>query len=399
MSQGFGHSVPHPQQIREAKILERSVLRHFQDIADPRETSRSSYPLLSIITIAILAVISGADGCVAIETYGKAKQSWLETFLDLPCGIPSHDTFGRVLTILDPTELENCFLSWIKTITEKLDIKLIHIDGKEHNGSYDRKEKLKSLHSVSAWSSEHGLSLAQEKVDSKSNEIKAIPLLLKLLDLRGATVTLDAMGTQFAIAQQIRKAGGNYNLALKGNQGKLSKQVEKWFKEAESHDWQGIEYSYNETFDSKHHRTEARQVWSVSVNQLPSLHRQEIWHGLSSVIMVKSTRVLWNKTTTAVRFYISSLEPDAERDSHIIRSHWSIENGCHWVLDVVFHEDASRIRKGNGAQNFGTLRRLSLNLLKKEPSKRSLKMKRYLAGIDNDFLLEILAASEMEVKV
>jgi predicted transposase YbfD/YdcC len=221
---------------------------------------------------------------------------------------------------------------------------------------------------------------------------------LKLLDLRGATVTLDAMGTQFAIAQQIIKAGGNYNLALKGNQGKLSKQVEKWFKEAEAHGWQGIEYSYHETFDNGHYRTEARQVWSVSVNQLPPLHRQEIWHGLSTVIMVKSTRVLWNKTTTAVKFYISSLEPDAERDSHIIRSHWSIENSCHWVLDVVFHEDASRIRKGNGAQNFGTLRRLSLNLLKKEPSKQSLKMKRYLAGIDNDFLMEILAASEMEAQ-
>jgi predicted transposase YbfD/YdcC len=398
MSQGFGDFVLPPQQIREAKVLEKSVLRHFQGVTDPREASRNTYPLTSIITIAILAVLSGADGCTAIETYGKAKQSWLGTFLDLPGGIPSHDTFGRVLAMLDPKEVENCFLSWIKTITEKLDIKLIHIDGKEHNGSYDRKEKLKSLHSVSAWSSEHGLSLAQEKVDSKSNEIKAVPLLLKLLDLRGATVTLDAMGTQFAIAQQIIKAGGNYNLALKGNQGKLSKQVEKWFKEAEAHGWQGIEYSYHETFDNGHYRTEARQVWSVSVNQLPPLHRQEIWHGLSTVIMVKSQRVLWNKATTAVRFYISSLEPDAERDSHIIRSHWSIENSCHWVLDVVFHEDASRIRKGNGAQNFGTLRRLSLNLLKKEPSKQSLKMKRYLAGIDNDFLMEILAASEMEAQ-
>ncbi len=398
MSQGFAPAVIPPQQIREAKILEKSVLRHFQGITDPREISRSTYPLLSIITISILAVISGADGSVAIEAYGNAKLSWLETFLDLPGGIPSHDTFGRVLAMLDPKELEDCFLSWIKTITEKLDIKLIHIDGKEHNGSYDRKEKLKSLHSVSAWSSEYGFSLAQEKVDSKSNEIKAVPLLLKLLDLKGAVVTLDAMGTQFAIAQQIIAAKGNYNLALKGNQGKLSKQVEQWFKEAEKQDWQGIKYSYYEAFDSGHYRSEARQVWSVSVNQLPPLHRQAIWHGLSTVIMVKSTRVLWNKTTTAVRFYISSLEPDAERDCHIIRSHWSIENSCHWVLDVVFHEDASRIRKGHGAQNFGTLRRLSLNLLKKEPSKRSLKMKRYLAGMDNNFLMEILAASEMEAR-
>ena len=398
MSKGFGNPVLPPQQVQEAAILEKSVLRHFQNIKDPRLTSHSTHPLISIITIAILAVLSGADGCVAIEIYGKAKQSWLETFLDLPCGIPTHDTFGRVLAALEPQELESCFLQWIKNITEKLDIKLIHIDGKEHNGSYDREDKLKSLHSVSAWSSEHGLSLAQTKVDSKSNEIKALPILLNLLDLKGSIVTLDAMGTQFAIAQQIRKADGDYILALKGNQGKLSKQVGEWFKEAEAKNWEGIEYSYHKIVEADHYRTETRQVWSVSVNQLPSLHRQEIWHGLSTVIMVKSQRVLWNKTTTAIRFYISSLETDAERDSHVIRSHWSIENSCHWVLDVVFNEDASRIRKGNGAQNFGMLRRLSLNLLKKEPSKQSLKMKRYLAGINNDFLMEILAASEMEAK-
>ena len=166
MSRGFGNSVLPPQQAREATILEKSVLRHFQDIADPRSTARSTHPLVSIITIAILAVLSGADGCVAIKTYGNAKQLWLETFLDLPCGIPTHDTFGRVLAALEPQELENCFLQWMKTITEKLDIKLIHIDGKEHNGSYDREDKLKSLHSVSAWSSEYGLSLAQAEVDS-----------------------------------------------------------------------------------------------------------------------------------------------------------------------------------------------------------------------------------------
>jgi predicted transposase YbfD/YdcC len=396
MSKGFSNPVLLPQEVREATILKRGVLKHFQDIKDPRVTSRSSHSLVSIITIAILAVISGADGCVAIETYGKAKQSWLETFLDLPCGIPTHDTFGRVLAALDPQELENGFLHWIKNITEKLNIELIHIDGKEHNGSYDREDKLKSLHSVSAWSSEHGLSLAQVKVDSKSNEIKAVPLLLQLLDLQGAVVTLDAMGTQFAIAQQIKKSGGDYYLALKGNQGNLAKQVKEWFAQAEAQNWQGIEYSYHETVESGHYRTETRQVWSVSVNQLPPLHRQEIWHGLSTVIMVKSKRILWNKTTTAVKFYISSLEPDAERDSHVIRSHWSIENSCHWVLDVVFNEDDSRIRKGYGAQNFGTIRRLSLNLLKKEPSKRSLKMKRYLAGMDNDFLIKILGINEIE---
>jgi predicted transposase YbfD/YdcC len=200
-----------------------------------------------------LAVLSGADGFVAIETYGKAKQSWLETFLDLPNGIPSHDTFGWVMGALELQELQERFLAWVSSITEKLSIELIHVDGKTVKGSYDREGKLKALHSVSAWSSEHGLVLAQQKVDSKSNDITAVPLLLKLLNLKGAVVTLDAMGTQTEIAIQIKQAKGDYGLALKGNQGKLSQQVEAWFKQAQASGWQGIEYSYHETVEAGHH--------------------------------------------------------------------------------------------------------------------------------------------------
>jgi predicted transposase YbfD/YdcC len=349
--------------------------------------------LVAIITIAILAVLSGADGFTAIEAYGNAKQAWLETFLDLPHGIPSHDTFGRVFGMLEPQELENSFLSWVTSITQKLGIELIHIDGKTAKGSYDRAGKLKALHSVSAWSSEHGLALAQRQVDSKSNEITAVPLVLKLLNLKGAVVTLDAMGTQIQIATQINQAEGDYVLALKGNQGKLSQQVETWFKQAQTDDWQGIEYSYHETVESGHHRIETRQVWAVSVSQLPPLHRQSQWLGLATVVMVRSQRQLWNKTTTKVRFYLSSLNADAQRHNRVIRSHWSIENSLHWVLDVTFNEDASRIRQGHAAENLGLLRRLSVNVLKREPSRQSLKMKRYKAGMDNDFLIKILAAS------
>jgi len=398
MASGFGLLVLNPKQEREAKVLRNSVLKHFQHLEDPRADRGHNHSLVSIITIAILAVLAGADGFVAIEAYGQAKQSWLETFLDLPNGIPSHDTFGRVLGMLEPKQLQSGFLAWIEEITEKLNIELIHIDGKTARNSYDREENLKALHTVSAWSSEHGLVLAQEKVDSKSNEITAVPRMLQLLNLKGAIVTLDAMGTQTEIAQQIKSGDGDYVLALKGNQGKLFQQVEGWFDQAIARDWQGIEYSYHEKVESGHHRLETRQIWVVPVSQLPPLHRQSLWPGLTTLVMVRSVRQLWNKTTTEIRFFISSLAADAQKQAEVIRRHWSIENSLHWVLDVTFNEDASRIRLGYGAENLGLLRRLSVNLLKREPSKMSLKMKRYKAGMNNDFMVKILAASAVDTE-
>ncbi len=350
----------------------------------------------AIVTIAILAVLAGADGFVAIETYGKAKQAWLETFLDLPNGIPSHDTFGGVIGALNPQALQESFLAWISAVTDKLGIELIHIDGKTTQGSYDREDNLKAMHSVSAWSSEHGLVLAQQKVDDKSNEITAVPLLLTLLNLKGAIVTLDAMGTQTEIAAQMKQAEGDYVLALKGNQGQLCQQVQDWFKQAQAQDWQGINYSYHDTTECGHHGMETRQVWAVPGSELPPLHRQGQWVGLTTVVMVRSTRQLWNKTTTEVRFYISSLEADAKRHNVVIRSHWSIENSLHWVLDVTFNEDTSRVRQGYAAETLGLLRRLCVNLLKRAPSRLSLKMKRYKAGLEDDFMISILQASSLE---
>jgi predicted transposase YbfD/YdcC len=393
MAKGFGPPIVRPHEMREVKILRRSVMQHFQQIKDPRVDRTKRHSLMAIITMAIFAVLAGADGFVAIETYGKAKQEWLEKFLDLPNGIPSHDTFARVLGALEPHELQDGFLSWVSSISQQLGVELIHIDGKTARGSYDREEKLKALHSVSAWSSEHGLVLAQQKVDGKSNEITAVPILLRLLNLKGAVVTLDAMGTQTGIATQIKQAEGEYVLALKGNQGKLSQQVEAWFGSALAQDFPGIEYSYHESVEAGHHRIETRQVWAVSVSQLPPLHRQSQWLGLTTVVMVKRTRQLWNKTTTEICFYISSLEAEAARHNQVIRSHWSVENSLHWVLDVTFNEDASRIRSGRAPENLGLLRRLSVNLLKREPSNLSLAMKRYKAALENEFLLKILAAS------
>jgi len=396
MVQGFGKRVLKPQEQRAAKLLKQSVLKHFQDLEDPRVERGRHHPLVSLVSIAILATLAGADSFVAIERYGRAKQSWLETFLELPNGIPSHDTFGRVMAMLSPEELEQRFLAWVSRLSERLGVELIHIDGKTARGSYDRVGNLKALHSVSAWSSEHSLVLGQQKVDTKSNEITAVPLLLKLLNLKGTIVTLDAMGTQTAIATQIKQADGDYVLALKGNQGKLHQAVEQWFEQAERQGWLNIEHQFSDTLETGHHRTEHRQLWAVPITQLPPLPRQSQWVGLTTVVMVRSTRVLWNKTTTEVRFYLSSLAPDAPRHAHVIHSHWSIENSLHWVLDVTFNEDASRIRQGYAAENMALLRRLSVSLLKREPSKMSLNMKRYTAALDNDFLLKILAASAPE---
>jgi predicted transposase YbfD/YdcC len=396
MAQGFGKRMLKPQEQREAKILKQSVLKHFQDLEDPRVERGQHHALVSLVTIAILATLAGADSFVAIERYGIAKQSWLETFLELPYGIPSHDTLGRVMAMLSPEDLETRFLAWVSRISERLGVELIHIDGKTVRGSYDREGHLKALHSVSAWSSEHGLVLGQQKVDAKSNEITAVPLLLKLLNLKSTIVTLDAMGTQTAIATQIKQAEGDYVLALKGNQGKLHQAVEQWFEEAERQGWSGLEHHFTETLESGHHRTEHRQLWAVPITQLPPVPRQSQWLGLTTVVMVRSTRVLWNKTTTDVRFYLSSLAPDAVRHAQVIRSHWSVENSLHWVLDVSFNEDASRIRQGYAAENMALLRRLSVSLLKREPSKMSLAMKRYTAALDNNFLLKILVASAPE---
>ena len=221
-------------------------------------------------------------------------------------------------------------------------------------------------------------------------------MLLKLLNLKGTVVTLDAMGTQTAIATQIKQAKGDYVLALKGNQDTLHRAVETWFEQAQASGWVGLDYDYHETIESSHHRIETRQLWTVPVSQLPPLLRQAQWLSLTTVVMVRSTRQLWNKTTTDIRFYISSLPSNAVRHGQVIRSHWSVENSLHWVLDVTFNEDASRIRQGDTAQNLGLIRRLSVSLLKREPSKLSLKMKRYTAAMDDNFMLKILAASAVD---
>jgi predicted transposase YbfD/YdcC len=375
------------------ETLQSCLEQYFGQIPDPRVERTRAHQLLDIITIALFAVLSGADSWVGIKTYGNAKRSWLETFLLLPNGIPSHDTFARVLTRLDPLALETSFQQWMNALVLSLDAQVIAIDGKTLKGSYDREGGVKALQMVSAWSSEHRLVLGQCSVSSKSNEITAIPVLLEQLDLTGCIISMDTMGTQSAIAGQIQQQQADYILALKGNHATLFQQAQDWFEHFQAHPGATVDYSEHHHAESGHNRIESRTLWQFSAAQVFSSAQQSNWSGLQSLVIVHSNRRLWNQDTSEVRYFLSSLCVDAQTFARYIRAHWSIENQLHWCLDVVFNEDASRIRKDYAPRNMSVLRRLALNLLRQEPSKGSLAMKRYRAGLDDQFMLNILSAN------
>ncbi len=392
MSKGFASSSASPHSTR-IKSLKSTILDEIKILDDPRTKRKPDHLLVDIVAIGILATLAGADNMVAVATYGQEEYEWLATWLELPNGVPSHDTFSRVFALIDPEQFHGFFLTWIEHLTSKLDLKLIHLDGKTSRGSYDRESKLKALHSVSAWSSEHHLVLAHQRVDSKSNEITAIPELLKLLDINGTIITIDAMGTQTAIAEQIIQEGGDYILALKGNQKTLYKGVKTFFKQAVESGWEGIDYSYYDGSDAGHYRIESRQVWVVPISQVTTLTKRKKWKGLKTIVMVRRKRSLWNDETDNVSYYISSLEADAAMIADSIRSHWSVENSLHWVLDVTFKEDQSRIRMGHGPENMALLRRLCVSLLKRHPSQDSIKTKRFRAALSHDFLIDLLTVA------
>ncbi len=373
--------------------LETSLIQHFVSLSDPRIERSKQHLLIDIIVIAILAVISGADGWVAIETYGQSKQEWLRTFLSLPNGIPSHDTFARVFARIEPQEFEQCFRNWLKAVTATLGTQVIPIDGKTLRGSYDREAKQSALSVVSAWASNHRLVLGQLKVERKSNEITAIPQLLKMLHIQGSIISIDAMGCQKEIAALIRQQGADYVLALKGNQGSLYSQVEQFFQQAQQTEFAQIEHSHHHSTESGHGRIEIRHCYSVPISALANKSSQDKWVGLVSLGMVICERRLWNKTTREVRYYISSLPADAQVLGDVVRTHWGIENSLHWTLDVTFAEDASRLRTGHSSQNFALLRRIALNQLQRETSiKSSIRMKRYRAAMDNHYAAKVLLA-------
>ena len=375
-----------------SELFTKTINKNFGEIKDPRVTHLCQHKLLDIIGIALLGVIAGAEGWDEIEVYGQGKEEWLKTFLELPNGIPSADTFARVISNLDPEAMEKGFQSWVKEIAGSLDEQLIALDGKTSRGSYDREGGVKALQLVSAWASEQRLVLGQCQVDSKSNEITAIPVLIEQLDVKGTMVSIDAMGTQTAIAQQLRDQGADYLLALKGNQGNLHQQAEGWFQEHEA-GATNVNLSQYESCEAGHHRIEQRQVWRIPAAEVFTLEQCEAWADLASLVVVRAKRHLWNKTTLETRYFISSATLSAEDFARKIRGHWGIENTLHWSLDMVYGEDRSRLRRDHAPRNFSLLRRLTLNLLRQEPSKGSLKGKRYRAGLDNRFMLKVLAAA------
>jgi predicted transposase YbfD/YdcC len=366
-----------------------SIQTHFADLADPRLDRTRYHELMDIIVIAICATICGAEGWVDIANYGIAKQEWLQTFLALPNGIPSHDTFRRVFCLLDPTSFLVCWQRWIDVLSTGLGLKRIAIDGKVARRSFDRATGKAALHLVSAWATEQHLVLGQVAVDKKSNEITAIPKLLELLDVSGAIVTIDAMGCQKEIAAKICAGGGDYVLSVKDNQPHLLADIEPCFAQGMETDFADLDYSCHTEEHHGHGRVETLCVQTIL--QPEGIRDEALWQDLKAITMVFCERQEQGKeATTEFRYYIGSKQAPAAAYASYIRGHWGIENGLHWVLDVSFDEDQSRMRTDHSAENMGLLRRLALSLLKQHKKKGSVRGKRLQSGWDDHTLLEVL---------
>ena len=371
-------------------LRDLTIGSYFADIDDPRKERTRDHALLDIIVIALAAMICGADSWVAVAEFGRFKQAWLHTFLDLPNGIPSHDTVGRVFARIDPAQFQHSFVTWVQAI-QQVHGDVIAIDGKTHRRSHDQANGTAALHLVSAWASENRLVLGQVAVDTKSNEITAIPMLLDLLDLRDCTVTIDAMGCQTAIATQIVERGGDYLLALKGNQPQLHADVVALFADARSALQPAYGMTHATTRETSHGRLEQRHAFVISdPSVIAYVNDQQRWTGLRSVVVIESERTMNGVTTTDQRYYLSSRVLDPATANQHVRAHWGIENRVHWVLDVTFQEDASRIRTDHAPQNMAVLRHITLNLLRQEPSRGSLKTKRFRCALSEDYLAQVL---------
>ena len=370
-----------------------SIAAHFADLRDPRLERTKAHDLPTILVIAICASIAGANDWVAVAEFGRSKRAWFATFLDLANGIPSHDTFWRVFRVLDPDQFQTCFLNWIRATSPLIGGQVIAIDGKQLRRSHDKGLGRSAIYMVSAWATANHLVLGQRKVADKSNEITAIPELLRALDLTGCLVTIDAIGCQTAIAQLIGDQGADYLLALKANQGQLYDDVALLFADLAASQYQAYPYDYAKMWNKGHGRIELREAWTISAPQvLAHLRHANQFARLTTVMMVRHERRCGAEISVATRYYISSTHTSA---AHLLRSkrrHWRIENSLHWILDIAFREDESRVRKDHGAQNLAILRHIALNLLKQETTcKLGVFNKRLKAAWDLDYMRTVLA--------
>lgn len=370
------------------------VVGYFDELEDPRSTVNLQHPLVSVVVIAMMAVLAGAGGPTAIARWAACKEEFLVKVLKLPNGIPRKDVFRRVLALLPPGAFQSCFVNWLESLRAQaaeatgVDQPVLAVDGKTLRRSHDRAKGLGALHSVSVWASEFGLSLGQVACAEKSNEITAIPELLRLVDIKGAIITIDAMGAQKAIAEQIIKGEADYVLALKGNQDTLHQATINYIYEQYENDFAGIDARQLVTKDKGHGREETRYYFHMPApDSLPGL---EQWKGLKSIGVVVSHCIRDGKETVEKRYYISSLAVGVKRFAHAVRSHWGIENSCHWSLDVTYREDESRIRDEHMRETFAWLNRFTLSLLKQHPGRDSIVMKRRGCGWNDNFLLEVV---------
>ena len=365
-----------------------NIIDYFDSLNDPRMDRTKLHKLIDIVVITICAVICGADTWEAIELVGKEKHDWFKKYLELPNGIPSSDTFRRVFILINPLQFKNCFLNWIKAIRNVTKGDIIPIDGKTLRRSFDKSSNKACIHMVSAWSSKNNMVLGQIKVNEKSNEITAIPELLKLLEINGCIITIDAMGCQKDIAEDIIDNKADYILALKGNQITFFDEVKSYFDHCFDINFKDIAYDYYKETNIDHGRIEKRECWLIFT--LDWFSDRHLWKGLNAIIMVKAERIIGDKKSQESRFYITSLKTNAKEISNAVRSHWGIENSLHWVLDITFREDGSRMRVGDLPENFAVIRHIALNLLKQEKSlKKSINAKRLKAALSNEYLAKI----------
>ena len=368
--------------------MSTNLLEHFSTLKDPRIERKKLHQLPDILFLVISATLGFADGWEAIAEFGQNKLEWLRRFVPLANGVPSHDCIAYVISRLSPGEFQRCFISWVEAIKEKVDVEIVSVDGKTACGSRDSKKNKNPLHMVSAWGCSNRLVFGQEVTDEKSNEITAIPKLLALLELKGCIVTIDAMGCQRNIAEQVINQGGDYSLGLKGNQGTLHEATEDFFRTARELDFKDVSYAYHEENDKGHGRLETRRYWITE--DLCTLPKAELWKGLRSIGRVEREYWQHDKLIIEQRYFINSIEADAKIFARAVRGHWGVENRLHWCLDMTFREDESRIRKGNAPAIMTTIRHICLNLFQKHGLKLSTKKLRYRAVLNDDFLANVL---------